>query len=100
VLLVCSLGTPGEPLPHQAVDGGEKGCERLARSGRRRDQHMPAGLERGPSSRLRGRGRSKAAVKPSRNGRMKQTTWRHGTGISGDGVMEPVAMPSTRYGFL
>jgi len=72
-----------EPLPHQAVDGGEKGRERLSRSGRGRNQHVPAGLEGGPSARLRRRGRSKAALKPGGNGRMKQGTWRHGTAISG-----------------
>src|SRR5262249_56257479 len=73
-----------EPLPHQAVDGGEKGGERLARSGRGRNQHVPAGLEGRPSPRLRRRRRSKAALKPGGNGPMKQGTWRHGTGIWGD----------------
>src|SRR5262249_28956492 len=72
-----------EPLPHQAVDGGEKGRERLARSGGGGNQHVPPGLEGRPSLRLRRRGRSKAALKPGGNGRMKQGTWRHGTGGSG-----------------
>ena len=74
-----------EPLPHQTVDGGEKGRERLARSGRRGDQHMPAGLEGRPSLRLRWRGRSEAAVKPRGNGGMKQRLWHHGTGLGGEG---------------
>src|SRR5262249_8756455 len=75
------LEAGGEPLPHQAIDGGEKGRERLARSGGGGNQHVPPGLEGRPSLRLRRRGRSKAALKPGGNGRMKQGTWRHETGI-------------------
>ena len=68
-----------EALPHQTVDGGEKRRERLARSGRRGDQHMPARLDRRPSLRLRRRGRGEAAVKPRGDRGMKQRIWRHGT---------------------
>ncbi len=60
-----------QPLPHQHVDRSQKSGERLARAGRRRDQHMPAGLDRRPSLRLRRRRRRKAALEPSGNGGMK-----------------------------
>jgi len=58
-------------MPHQTVDGGEKGRERLARAGWRGNQHMPAGLEGGPRLRLRRRRRGEAAVEPRGNGGVK-----------------------------
>ena len=44
-----------EPIAHQPVDGGQKRRERLARSGGRRDQHVPSRLDRGPCLQLRRR---------------------------------------------
>ena len=41
-----------DPLPHEVIDRGQKGGERLAGSGRRRDQQMAAALDRRPSLRL------------------------------------------------
>ena len=78
---VDNLGFVLEPmrerLAHQGVDGREEGRERLAGSGGRRDQHMPAGLERRPGLRLRRRRRGEAVVEPVGDGRMKQGHFVH-----------------------
>jgi len=66
-----------ERLAHQRVNRREERRERLAGTGGGRDQHMPAGLERRPSLRLRRRGRGEAAVEPVGDGRMKQGHWVH-----------------------
>ena len=66
-----------ERLAHQRVDRGEEGRERLAGSGGRRDQHMPAGLEGRPGLRLRRRRRGEAVVEPVGDGRMKQGHFVH-----------------------
>jgi len=94
-----------EALPHQAIDGGEKGRQRLARPGRGGNQHVPAGLEGRPRLCLCRRGRGKAALKPGGNGRMKQGTWRHGAelwgGRCGGGETHLRHAPwSATYGFL
>ncbi len=60
-----------EPLPHQRVDRGEEGGERLARAGRRGDQHMPPGLDRRPGLGLRRGRRPKLAVEPGRDRRVE-----------------------------
>src|SRR5262249_28018852 len=100
------LETTVEALAHQAIDGGEKRRQRLARSGRGRNQHVPAGLEGRPRPCLRRRGRGKAALKPGGNGRMKQGTWRHGAAIMGRKIWRrgdltaPRAAPAATYGVL
>ncbi len=60
-----------EPLPHEAVDRGEEGGERLARSGRRRDQDVLAGPDRRPRLRLRRGRRRELTLEPSGNRRMQ-----------------------------
>ena len=56
--------SPATPCAHQLVDRGEEGGERLARAGRRGDQHVPPGLDRRPRLRLRRRRRGEAAREP------------------------------------
>ncbi len=61
----------GQALLHQRVDGGEKGGQRLARTGRRGDQGRATGAYQRPGcclSRCRG---GKAAGKPARHGGME-----------------------------
>ena len=61
-----------ETLAHQVVDCGEKGRERLARSGGRRDERVAAGLDRRPRFSLRRSWRDETLGKPVRDGRMEQ----------------------------
>ena len=67
-----------QPLPHQRVDRRQKRRERLARPGRGRDQHMPAGLDRRPRLGLRRCRRRKAAIKPGGYRGVEQGGWVHG----------------------
>ena len=61
-----------QALAEQSVDGGQKCSQRLARSGRRGDQRMAAGLDRRPGLHLcRGR-RRKAFGEPCGDGGVKQ----------------------------
>src|SRR5262249_15610213 len=56
-----------EPLPWsvgEAIDRGEEGCERLPRTGRRLDEDVPAGGDRRPALRLRGRRRIEVPLEP------------------------------------
>ena len=62
-----------EALPHQIVDRGQKGRERLARSRRRGDQRVAAGLDRGPRFGLRRRRRGEALGEPARDRRVEQS---------------------------
>ena len=70
---VDDLGRVGEPaleaLPHQLVDRGQKGRQRLARAGRRGDQGVAAGLDRRPGFGLGGRRRGEAVGEPARRPR-------------------------------
>ena len=61
-----------ETLPHEIVDRGHEGGERLARSGGRGDEGVAAGLDRGPRFGLRGGWRSEALGKPVRDRRVEQ----------------------------
>ena len=61
-----------ETLPHQVVDRRQKGRERLARSGRRGDEGVAAGLDRRPGFGLRGRRRGEALGEPVRDRRVEQ----------------------------
>ena len=62
----------GRPLADQRVDRGEKRRQRLARAGRRRNQHVAAGLDGRPSGVLsRGR-RREAAQEPCGDGGMER----------------------------
>ena len=61
-----------QPLPHQRVDRRQEGGERLARAGRRGDQHVAPGLDRRPGLGLRRRGRSEAAGEPRGDRGMEQ----------------------------
>src|SRR6516225_3165160 len=58
-------------LLHQAVDRGEKGCERLPRTGWRSDKDMAASLDRRPGFRLSFSWQRKGASEPGDDGRMK-----------------------------
>ncbi len=58
-------------LAHQMVDDGEEGRERLPRSGRGRDQHMPAFLDRGPGLDLARRRGREVGAEPARYGRVE-----------------------------
>ena len=73
---VDDLGLVPEPavqsLPHEGIDRREKGGERLAGSGRSRDQRMPARLDRGPRVRLRRGRRSEVTLEPGGDRRVKQ----------------------------
>ena len=60
-----------QPLPHQPVDRGEEGRQRLARAGRRGDQRVPARPDRRPGFRLRRRRRGKARREPGGDGGME-----------------------------
>jgi hypothetical protein len=62
---------PIEPLPHEAVDRGEEGGERLARSGWRGDENVLAGPDRRPRLHLRRGRRVELMLEPSGNRRMK-----------------------------
>ena len=61
-----------EALPHQVVDRRQKRRERLARSRRRRDEGVAAGLDRRPRFRLCESRRGEAVGEPVRNRWMKQ----------------------------
>jgi hypothetical protein len=61
-----------EALPHQVVDRGHEGRERLARSRGRRDQRMEARLDRRPRFGLRRRRRSETLGKPVRDRRVEE----------------------------
>ena len=61
-----------ETLAHQIVDRGEKGRERLARSRRRGDEGVAAGLDRGPRLGLRRRRRGETLGEPVRDRRVEQ----------------------------
>ena len=63
---------PVETLADQVVDRGEEGGERLAGAGRRGDQRVPSGLDRGPGVRLGRARRPKGARKPCRHGGMEE----------------------------
>ena len=56
-----------ETLSHQVVDRRQKGRERLARSRRRGDEGVAAGLDRRPRFGLRGGGRGETVGEPVRN---------------------------------
>ena len=72
-----------EALFYEVVDRGEKGGERLARAGRGGEQHMAAGLDRGPSL-LLGRGRrGEAAREPGGDCGMEQREGGHRINPSG-----------------
>ena len=73
---VDDLGRVGqatiEALPDHVVDRRQKGGERLARSGWRGDEGVPAGLDRRPSLGLSRRRRSEAVGEPAHDRRMEQ----------------------------
>jgi hypothetical protein len=62
---------PAQAFLKQVVEPGEKGGERLARSGRRRDERMASRLNLGPAAFLRRCGRAERVGKPARDDRMK-----------------------------
>ena len=61
-----------ETLSHQVVDSGQKGRERLARSRRRGNEGVAAGLDRRPSFGLRGGRGGETVGEPVRNRRVEQ----------------------------
>jgi len=65
-------------LAHQVVDHRQEGGERLARAGRRRDQRVPARLDRWPGVGLRRRRADEAALEPVGDGRVKKGPQIHG----------------------
>ena len=67
-----------QALPHQRIDGRQEGRKRLAGARRRRDQHVPARLDRRPSLRLRRRGCGEVLGKPRGDRRMKLGGRAHG----------------------
>ncbi len=67
-----------QPLADQPVDRGEKGGQRLARAGRRRDQHVLARLDRRPRRVLRRRRRREIAREPGGDCGMEEGGWGHG----------------------
>ena len=56
-----------EPLAHEAIDGTQEGGKGFAGAGWRGDEHVAAGLDRGPGIRLRRRRRGEALVEPRAN---------------------------------
>ena len=60
-----------QPFAHQRIDGGEERGQRLARSGRRCDQHVFACGDRRPGFRLRGRGCGETSRKPAGHRRVE-----------------------------
>ena len=61
-----------ETLPHEVVDRGQERRERLARAGRRGDERVAAGLDRGPRFGLRRGGRGETLGEPVRDRRVEQ----------------------------
>ena len=64
-----------ETLPHEIVDRGHKGRERLARSRRRGDEGVAAGLDRRPRFGLRGSRRGEIFGEPVRDRRVEQRSY-------------------------
>ncbi len=62
----------GQREPDQIVDGREKGRERLARSGGRGDQRVPALFDRRPREFLRRGGRGELFSEPVGDGGVKE----------------------------
>jgi len=58
-------------LLDEQIDRAQEGRERLAGTGRCRDQHIPARLDGGPRSELRRSGRIESTPEPGGNGRME-----------------------------
>jgi hypothetical protein len=58
-------------LAHEFVDGRQERCERLARAGRRGDQHVAPGVDRRPRLALRRRRRSERVIEPARDSGVK-----------------------------
>ena len=83
-----------ETLSHQVVDRGQKGRERLARSRRRGDEGMAAGLDRGPRFGLRGRWRGETLGEPVRDRRMEQRFEGGRRSSRGRRFRAPVARPA------
>jgi hypothetical protein len=68
--LVAQLAA--HPQAHQRIDGGEKGGQRLAGTGGRGDQHVPARLDQRPGLGLRQRGNGVGAPEPVRHRGMER----------------------------
>jgi len=62
---------PLQAAPHKLVYRGEERRQRLARAGRRGDQHVAVRLDRRPRTRLRRRGRIERGFEPGSNGGME-----------------------------
>src|SRR5262245_7761386 len=69
-----------EAKAHQGINGGKKGRERLATARRRRNQHMPAGLNGRPRLRLRRGRRGEGSFEPPGDGRVERVGTAHGFG--------------------
>ena len=70
------IGEPAlETLPYQIVDRRHERRERLARSRRRGDERVAAGLDRRPRFGLRGGRRGEIFAKPVRSRRMEQRSY-------------------------
>ena len=72
-----------EPLPDEAVDCAQKGGKRLARAGRRGDQHVLTGLDGRPSVSLRRRRPGEASIEPRADRGVKQVECHGGKAFAG-----------------
>ena len=102
---------PRQALDHQFVDGREKGRQRLARAGGRRDQRMPAQGGMAPGLGLDFGRAAEARPQPTGDGRMEQLAGGHVDGrhsqvknglhrglLSGDGPCRTAQAPATAHG--
>ncbi len=85
-----------QPFADQPVDRCQKRGQRLAGSGRRSDQCMPAGSDRRPCLDLRRSGRCKAAGEPRLDRGVKQGRWAHGLKSVQTQIKDQTAAKSTR----
>ncbi len=60
-----------DAAPHQVVERGQEGGQRLARAGGRGHQRVAPGADGRPRRDLRGSGRAEAALEPARDGGME-----------------------------
>ena len=89
----CAFDAPA----HQSIDRRKEGSERLSRSGRRGDEDMAAGLDRGPRPRLRLGRRGKGLAKPGLDGGVEHCRLGHRPNIiAGDACCKML----TEIGFV
>ena len=80
---------PADRAAHQSVDRGQKGGERLARTGGSGDQRVPAAGDLGPGALLDFRGSGEGVAKPGGDRGMEPLQWIGMPGVSMPGVSMP-----------